>query len=155
MVSIGSISSSNNPKIGTGGTAWGTTQALEAKKKQRVPIFVGAGVAALVVLTVGIGLAMKSGSTPKNDTQAAPTSANTNLATQAATTVTATVTAPPTVWEPLTTAAAATTSTATQTIGATRPGQTAKPPASAKATSTTTTTTKTSPTVTAPPKTFE
>jgi len=135
MVSIGAISSSSNPKIGTGGTAWGTTQAMEAKKKARLPIFVGAGVAALVILTVGIGLAMKSSSS-KNDTQAAPTQP-----TQTATTPTTpatTVTAPPTVWEPMTATATAT-ATATQTQSTTqtptaRPGQTAKPPGSANPT---------------------
>ncbi len=151
MVSIGSISSTSNPKIGTGGTAWGTTQALEAKKK-RIPIFVGGGIAALVVLTVGIGLAMKSSS--KTDTQAAPTQPT---QTAAATTVTAivsatqTVTAPPTVWEPLTATA---TTTATQPTSMTRPkpGGSAKPGTGATATATTQ---KPAPTMTAPPKTFE
>jgi serine/threonine-protein kinase len=156
MVSIGSISSTSNPKIGTGGTAWGTTQALEAKKKQRLPIIVGAGVAALV-LVVGIGFAMKSSSAPKNDTQAAPTqpTQTATVATTATVTATQTVTAPPTVWEPLTSAATMT-ATTTQTTTA-RPGQTAKPPGSAKALpgGGSTSTSKTAPTVTAPPKTFE
>ena len=151
MVSIGSISSTSNPKIGTGGTAWGTTQALEAKKKQRLPLIVGASVAALVVLTVGIGLAMKSNATPKNDTQGAPTQP-----TQAAATATQTVTAPPTVWEPMsatTTTTATAPATATTQATTVRQGQTTKPPGSAKPV--TTGTTKTAPTVTAPPKNFE
>jgi len=150
MVSIGSISSSSNPKIGTGGTAWGTTQAMEAKKK-RLPIFVGAGVAVLVVLSVGVGLAIHG----KNDAQAAPTQPTQTAAT-ATVTATQTVTAPPTVWEPMSaTATATTTATATSqaTTATARPGQTTKPPGSAKPA--TTATTKTAPTVTAPPKTFE
>ena len=155
MVSIGSISSSSNPKIGTGGTAWGTTQAMEAKKKQRLPIIVGAGVAAVVVLSVGIGFAMK-GSSPKTDTQGAPTQPTQTVAAPTVT-VTATVTAPPTVWEPMSATATTTataTATATQTTTAAgRPGQTTKPPGSAKPSGTSTT--KTAPTVTAPPKNFE
>ena len=156
MVSISSFSSSgSNPKIGTGGTAWGTTQALEAKKKQRTPIMVGGAVVGLVVLTVGIGLAMKSSSTPKNETQTAATQPTQTTATA---TATQTVTAPPTVWEPMTsvatTSATTATTTATATQATTARGQ-AKPPGSAKATSTATSTSKTSPTVTAPPKNFE
>jgi serine/threonine-protein kinase len=150
MVSIGSISGSN-PKIGTGGTAWGTTQALEAKKKQRVPLFVGAGVAAVVVLAVGIGFAMKGGS-PKNETQGTPPTTPTQTAASATATATQTVTAPPTVWEP-TSATATATTTSAPTQATVRSGQTAKPPGSAKALPTSTT--KTAPTVTAPPKNFE
>jgi serine/threonine-protein kinase len=153
MVSISGIHSQSNPKIGTGGTAWGTTQALEAKKK-RIPIFVGAGVAALVVLTVGIGLAVRSSG--KNDTQAAPTqptqTATAATATQTVTaTATQTVTAPPTVWEPMT-ATATTTAQATSTgVMRPRPGGSAKPLGGTASA----TTQKPAPTVTAPPKTFE
>ncbi|HEX4474542.1 MAG TPA: serine/threonine-protein kinase [Polyangiaceae bacterium] len=152
MVSISGIHSQSNPKIGTGGTAWGTTQALEAKKK-RIPIFVGAGVAVLVVLTVGVGLAMKSSG--KNDTQAAPTQPTQTAATATAATATATptqtVTAPPTVWEPMTATATTTAQPTSTNVTRPRPGGSAKPlTGTASAT-----TQKPAPTVTAPPKTFE
>jgi serine/threonine-protein kinase len=156
MVSIGSISSTSNPKIGTGGTAWGTTQALEAKKKQRIPLIAGA-VAGVVVLSVVIGFAMK-GSGTKNETQAAPTQQQT-AATATTPTATQTVTAPPTVWEPMTSTATTTaTTTATQSTTSTATtrggGQSVRPPPSAKATATSTVKTA-APTVTAPPKNFE
>jgi serine/threonine-protein kinase len=152
MVSISGIHSQSNPKIGTGGTAWGTTQALEAKKK-RIPIFVGAGVAVLVVLTVGVGLAMKSSG--KNDTQAAPTQPTQTAATATAATATATptqtMTAPPTVWEPMTATATTTAQPTSTNVTRPRPGGSAKPlTGTASAT-----TQKPAPTVTAPPKTFE
>jgi serine/threonine-protein kinase len=155
MVSISSFSTSSgsNPKIGTGGTAWGTTQALEAKKRQRLPIMVGAGVAALVVLIVGVGVAMKSG-TPKADpttaaTQTAQTTAPTTPATATAT-QTATATATETV-----TATTTATATSTPSVTTAKPQTTSKPASTSAGSAKPQGTSKTSPTMTAPPKNFE
>jgi serine/threonine protein kinase len=56
--------SSSNAKIGTGGTAWGTTQAILARKK-RMPYIAGGVVVALGAVAIIVGLNSKS--TPKTD----------------------------------------------------------------------------------------
>jgi serine/threonine protein kinase len=56
MVSISAISSTSNPKIGTGGTAWGTTQQVQ-QRRMRIPLIAG-GVGAAVLLAIGVAVAM-------------------------------------------------------------------------------------------------
>ena len=68
MVSISAISTASNPKIGTGGTAWGNTQKVEQRRKV-VPL-VAAGAAALALIA-GVALAMAHGSSSKDGHAAA------------------------------------------------------------------------------------
>ena len=58
------IASASNPKVGTGGTAWGTTQAVAARKK-RMPFIIGGG--AVAVIAVVSLIVFKNGSTAKPD----------------------------------------------------------------------------------------
>ncbi len=103
MVSISAISSSSNPKIKTGDTAWGTTQAMEARKK-RMPLIAG-GVVVGVVGLVALAFALKSGGTKPDqpatqatEPSAQPTVTPTTPATQtAAPTQTATPSVAPSV----------------------------------------------------------
>ncbi len=148
MVSISGIGASTNPKAGTGGTAWGTTQRVLARKR-RMPLIAGGAVAAAAV----IGIAMfafghRSGQATDEKTTAASSTAQTE-----ATTVRApALTAPPTTFDmPVVSASAA--PVAVQQTTATRPaasgGRTTVKPAQ------TTSAKVTAPTVTAPPKNFE
>jgi serine/threonine-protein kinase len=146
MVSISSLASGSNPKVGTGGTAWGTTQALEAKKKKPPFVIIGAA-AAGVVGVIAIGVALKS-SSAKPDTQVAaqPSATVSATSTAAPTQTAAQSSAEPTATQSVVTAPATTTA-------ATAPRGTAKPGVSAKAQTTGTKTAAAA--VTAPPKNFE
>ncbi|HEY1957911.1 MAG TPA: protein kinase [Polyangiaceae bacterium] len=155
MVSIPAIGSTSNPKIGTGGTAWGTTQAIAAARKKRMP-FIAGGAAVALVSIIGIVFALRSNATAK--TEIAPVNATQTPSAapvepkSAQPAVTAAPIQTQETPEPVVTASAAPTAThAAQTTArphasTTKPGQTTRPgPAS----------TKVAPAVTAPPKNFE
>jgi len=153
MVSIPAIGSSSNPKIGTGGTAWGTTQAVAAARRKRMP-FIAGGAAIVVLGAVGVVFAMKGGSaTPKTDTASSETAQAASAAPQTSSAPTApVVTAPPSVSAaPVESAASVETARHVDTgrPHPPHPGGGTKPPA------TTTSKTAAAPTVTAPPKNFE
>ncbi len=138
--------SSADPKIGTGGTAWGTTQT-ELARKRRMP-FIAGGVALVAGMTIAF-FAFRSSAEKTN----------------AASSATATVTAPPTTTATVTqaaTAEVATTATSAPSASSVatttqtqKPLGTAKPGGSAIAKPTSTAKTTASPTMTAPPKNFE
>ncbi len=151
MVSLSSSMSASNPKIGTGGTAWGTTQAVPAKKNRTA--LIAAGAVGLVLVSVGIGVALK-GSSSKPDTSVA--------ATQTAPPVTSAAPVEPSPTATQTTIATATTPSAsstpstTQTTTATPPrGNRTQPTQTTSSKPPATTTTKVAPAVTAPPTKFE
>jgi len=149
MVSIPAVGSSSNPKIGTGGTAWGTTQAVAAARKKRMP-FIAGGAAVVVLSGVGVLFAFHGGATAKPDT--APNATQAPSATTPVETKTAepekTASPPP---EPSVTASAAPTATHEPQATA-RPHASARPGTSRPAA---TNTSKVAPAVTAPPKNFE
>jgi serine/threonine-protein kinase len=160
MVSISPDASSRNPKVGTGGTAWGATQALPASKSRR-NLVVGGSVGALV-LVVSVVAAAKafSGGGP----QPAATGSSTTTTTTTATTPTAVETqAPVASANPTTTTTAPATVTAT-TTATTPPAATTAPHATSRPTATVSTGAASAKrdagvapaaTVTAPPKNFE
>jgi serine/threonine-protein kinase len=167
MVSISSIASGSNPKVGTGGTAWGTTQHVAAKKN-RTPLIAGGAAAVAVLATLGIVFALKSNDASKAGTNVAATQtsppASTSVQTPeptAPTTTTATASGtssadPPQAGrrnsdQPSASTPAQPTATTTATVAASRP--TSKPATTAKPQATTTT--KVAPAVTAPPTKFE
>ena len=152
MVSIPAVGSSSNPKIGTGGTAWGTTQAVAAARKKRMP-FIAGGAALAVLTVVGVLFAFHNGATAKPDT--APNATQAPSATTPVETKTAEPekTAAPTP-EPIVTASAAPTAAAThEPQVTTRPHATARPGTTSRPAATNTS--KVAPAVTAPPKNFE
>jgi serine/threonine-protein kinase len=147
MVSISAISSSSNPKIKTGDTAWGTTQALEARKK-RMP-FIAGGVAVGIVAIAGIAFALKSG--PKPDATQTTQPQPTDSATVAAPTQTIEKIAPAQTETAVVAPSTATTAEPAPTHVATHTA----PHASASAKPNATSTSHAAPSVTAPPKNFE
>jgi serine/threonine protein kinase len=147
MVSISGIGASTNPKAGTGGTAWGTTQRVLARKK-RMPLIAGGVVAAVAVIGVAVfAFGHHSGQTSDEKTTASSSTVQaevTNVRAPA-------LTAPPTAFDmPV---VAASSAPALVQATATRPaasgGRTTVKPAQ------TTSAKAVAPTVTAPPKNFE
>ncbi len=162
MVSISAISSSSNPKVKTGDTAWGTTQALEARRK-RMPLIAGGAVVGVLAI-VGVAFALKSnGSSKPDSTQVGvqPTVATTTTTTTtpiaATTTATATTTAVDTETAASTATADRSTATTTHPISATTShANHPAPSASIKTQSAPQGTgSHAAPSVTAPPKNFE
>ena len=156
MVSISAAdTSSRNPKVGTGGTAWGATQALPGEKSRR-NLAIGAAAAFLLLAGGGIGIAKalsgSSGPPAAASSGAVATTAPTATTTapSSTTTTAATATAPPSTVATTTTTAATTARppTTTTTTGTARPSTTtvtSAPKRDAGA----------APTVSAPPKQFE
>jgi len=154
MVSISAISSSSNPKVKTGDTAWGTTQALEARKK-RMPLIAGGAAVGLVAI-VGIAFALKNGAAKPDTTAqgAQPT------ATVSATAQTASATQEPanTTPAPIVSTAPVETATSKSVVTGSHPTSavsTARPSGTVKTQPSGTTTAHAAPSVTAPPKNFE
>ena len=152
MVSISAAdASSRNPKVGTGGTAWGATQALPGEKSRRN---IAIGVAAAVLLLGGGGIAIAkafSSSSP-------PSAASSGASMTTAPTVTAAA--------PSSTATTTVTASTSAVASVTAAVSTARPPTTTTTTGTTRPTTTTvasapkrdagaAPTVSAPPKQFE
>jgi serine/threonine protein kinase len=154
MVSVPAVGSSSNPKIGTGGTAWGKTQAVSAARRKWIPV--AAGGAALAILgVVGIGIAMKNGAAAKADPAVS--------ATAPAPSAVEAPTEPPSATAPPAPTAPASAAPAKTAAVIEAPSATAKPahhaasstPKSHGHKASTTGTQKAAPAVTAPPKTFE
>jgi len=149
MVSISSFGASTNPKVGTGSTAWGTTQNLLARKK-RMPFIVGG--AALAVAAVGVvvfTLGHHSGQAVDDKTTTATSS---TVQAQTTTVHAPALTAPPTTFD-MPVASAPVTPTATQAV-AVRPAASGGHGAVVKPAQTSSAKTA-APTVTAPPTKFE
>jgi len=136
-----------SPKSGTGGTSWGSTQAVLARKK-RTPLLLG-GVAVAALAVVGFTVVALGGKKPTT-TAAQPETPQTASAPAA--------TIAPTVAPSVTSAATTETTAPTQptTTGATTPRATATPKTQIKPTPTPSSGSgsKPAPTLTAPPKTF-
>jgi serine/threonine protein kinase len=152
MVSLSSSMSASNPKIGTGGTAWGTTQAVPAKKNRTALIAVGA--VGLVLVSIGVGVALK-GATSKADTGVAATQTAPPVASTAHVEPAPTTNATPTIATQTTPTASSTPSTTQTTTTATPPRGTKTQPTQSTSTKPPTSTTKAAPAVTAPPTKFE
>ena len=151
MVSIpASGESARNPKVGTGGTAWGATQAIPAARKRNLAL---AAVGAVVVLGLGaVGIAkLASG----GEASAANVSSSTPQPTPpipAATAPTTTITTPSATAPAITASVTAATTAPVPTVKVTgtKPGATAVASAAPKKDGGTPSTA-----VTAPPRTFE
>ncbi len=133
---------SNNPKAGTGGTAWGATQPLVGAPRNRTPMIAAASAAAVLVTGLGLFFAFRS----HDDKPTGTTSPSTQV------TVSTTQAAPsaPIVVTPLVALPSA--SSAPQVPVASAAPRSTKP---TPATSTKKDAAVTAPTVTAPPRTFE
>ncbi len=104
MVSISGFGSTSNPKIGTGGTAWGTTQAVAARKK-RIPLIAGAVATLAVGVGVGVFLLSSHDKAATKDPASGVVAASSQTVGAVAPTQTATTTQPPvsvipTTWDP-------------------------------------------------------
>ena len=116
MVSISATGS--NPRVRTGGTAWGNTQAVIARKRRMPFIAGGAAIAAVAVTLVVVSLTRHP---PADTTQAA------SVVPPATTTVTPTATAPVTA-TPSVTVTVTATATATASAPPTATAWSARPP---------------------------
>jgi len=152
MVSIPAVGSSSNPKIGTGGTAWGTTQAVAAARRKRLP-FIAGGAALVLVSAVAIGFAMKSNAAPKQETTENAAQPPTSVATQTAAPQPQASDKPATI--ETTSAAPAPSASATETTAVHHVTETKHHGGATHDKPAPTSKTSAAPTVTAPPKTFE
>ncbi len=161
MVSISPDASSRNPKVGTGGTAWGATQAVTPTKSRR-NLFVGGGVGALVLVVSVVAAAKAFSGGPQGAATSSPSATAPTVSADVQPTATTPATATNTATAPTaTTTATATTATSTATTTARPPstGATAHPTATSGATTVASgkrdAGAAAAPTVTAPPKNFE
>jgi len=151
-VSISGVALSSKPKVGTGGTAWGTTQAVLARKR-RLPLIAGGAVLAVAVVATGAFMfTHRSSDADKDKASAASSTQAPIVIPTVATTQAPALTAAPTTFDmPATSVSQATAVTPTHAPGAAAAGTargTAKPTQTGGPKSA-------APTVTAPPKNFE